>query len=160
MPPQFQLFDTNKDGYLDYHELKVALKALGFDLPKNHIVAILCNHGTSAADSFQHGKQVGPGPSRPTFSGPHRVLLAEPKFMRIAAEKVLERDPRDEINRAFDLLDRDRKGLITFEDLHRVARELGEGMQDDELLAMIEEFDVRGEGGANRDEFLGICLAA
>ena len=50
------------------------------------------------------------------------------------------------------------KGRIELEDLRRVARELGEGLQDEELVAMIEEFDVRGEGGIDRDAFLGICL--
>ncbi len=30
----FELFDTDKDGAVDYHELKVAMRALGFDLKK------------------------------------------------------------------------------------------------------------------------------
>ena len=42
---QFALFDLDKDGHIDYHELKVALKALGFELPKQEILAILQTHG-------------------------------------------------------------------------------------------------------------------
>lgn len=60
--------------------------------------------------------------------------------------------------RAFDLFDPEGKGRIDLEDLRRVARELGEGLQDEELAAMIEEFDIRGEGGIDREAFLGICL--
>jgi len=30
----FDLFDADKDGSIDYHELKVAMRALGFDLKK------------------------------------------------------------------------------------------------------------------------------
>lgn len=62
--------------------------------------------------------------------------------------------------RAFELFDADNKGRIELQDLRRVARELGEGLQEEELAAMIDEFDVRGEGGIGRDEFLGICMGA
>jgi centrin-3 len=37
----FELFDTDKDGCLDYHELKVAMRALGFDLKKAEVLKIL-----------------------------------------------------------------------------------------------------------------------
>ncbi|CAD6584455.1 MAG: Calcium-binding component of the spindle pole body (SPB) half-bridge, partial [Tremellales sp. Tagirdzhanova-0007] len=30
----FELFDTDKDGAIDYHELKVAMRALGFEMKK------------------------------------------------------------------------------------------------------------------------------
>ena len=78
--------------------------------------------------------------------------------MTIAAQRILARDPREEILRAFELFDADNKGMIQLQDLRRVARELGEGLQEEELQAMIDEFDVRGEGGISRDEFVGICL--
>lgn len=37
----FELFDTDKDGCIDYHELKVAMRALGFDMKKAEVVKIL-----------------------------------------------------------------------------------------------------------------------
>lgn len=37
----FQLFDMNHDGKLDYHELKVALRALGFDASKKEVLDII-----------------------------------------------------------------------------------------------------------------------
>jgi len=60
--------------------------------------------------------------------------------------------------RAFDLFDSEGKGVITVEDLRRVARELGEGLEEDEMRAMIEEFDMEGKGGVDREEFVSICL--
>jgi centrin-3 len=43
----FELFDTNKDGAVDYHELKVAMRALGFDLKKAEVLKILRDHDKS-----------------------------------------------------------------------------------------------------------------
>lgn len=74
------------------------------------------------------------------------------------SKKILDRDPREEILRAFDLFDEGGKGKINLQDLRRVARELGEGLEEEELMAMIEEFDMDGDGAINREEFLGICL--
>ena len=74
------------------------------------------------------------------------------------AERILERDPADEIMRAFELFDEGGKGKINLQDLRRVARELGEGLEEEELAAMIDEFDMDGDGAISKEEFLGICL--
>ncbi|KAL5258094.1 hypothetical protein ACHWQZ_G012895 [Mnemiopsis leidyi] len=37
----FDLFDSDKDGVIDYHELKVAMKALGFDVKKAEVLKLL-----------------------------------------------------------------------------------------------------------------------
>jgi len=65
----------------------------------------------------------------------------------------LSRDPEEEIRLAFQLFDPEQKGTITLQDLRRVARELGEAMTDDELQAMIEEFDQDGDGSIDINEF-------
>jgi centrin-3 len=160
----FRLFDLDRDDHIDYHELKVALKALGFDLPKTEILAELQAYGIPASQvhGTGNGKAAGGGAvgegGAASFLGPGRLLLPHAAFVNLAAVRITERNPQDEIMRAFDLFDQEGKGRIELEDLRRVARELGEGLQDEELVAMIEEFDIRGEGGIDRDAFLGICL--
>ena len=74
------------------------------------------------------------------------------------AQRILARDPREEILRAFELFDEGGKGKIDLADLRRVARELGEGLGEEELAAMIDEFDLDNDGAINREEFLSICL--
>lgn len=107
--------------------------------------------------------QVRQDPSRPSHDQaqphPSQLLIPHAAFLQLAARKILERDPREEIDRAFDLFDADGKGWIVLEDLKRVARELGEtGLEEEELRAMIEEFDLDGSGGVGREAFVGICL--
>jgi centrin-3 len=86
------------------------------------------------------------------------MLLNLAAFQTVASKLISERDPREEILRAFALFDAEDKGIISLDDLRRVARELGEGLEEDELAAMIEEFDLEGKGGVGRDEFINICM--
>lgn len=43
----FELFDSDKDNCIDYHELKVAMRALGFDLKKAEVLKLLRDHDKS-----------------------------------------------------------------------------------------------------------------
>jgi centrin-3 len=43
--------------------------------------------------------------------------------------------------RAFKLFDEENKGKISLRNLKKIARELGENLTEEELQAMIEEFD-------------------
>jgi centrin-3 len=142
----FRLFDLDRDDHIDYHLAE--LQAYG--IPASQV------HGTGNGKAAGGGA-VGEGGAA-SFLGPGRLLLPHAAFVNLAAVRITERNPQDEIMRAFDLFDQEGKGRIELEDLRRVARELGEGLQDEELVAMIEEFDIRGEGGIDRDAFLGICL--
>lgn len=67
-------------------------------------------------------------------------------FLFLVTDWILDRDPHEEILKAFKLFDDDDSGKISLRNLRRVARELGENMTDEELRAMIEEFDKDGDG--------------
>lgn len=173
---QFTLFDLDRDRHLDYHELRVAFRALGFTLSKQELISLLTTYGVprphvqqqaaaaasgpTAAQIQQqahaHQQQSSKPPSNPQH--PSNLLMPLTAFQSVTALKILERDPRDEILRAFELFDEGGKGFIDLEDLRRVARELGEtGLEEEELRAMIEEFDLEGVGGVTREAFVGIC---
>merc|ERR1740121_683106 len=76
--------------------------------------------------------------------------------LKMMTHKILNRDPKDEILKAFRLFDDDETGKISFNNLKRVAKELGERMTDEELQEMIDEADRDGDGEVNEEEFLRI----
>jgi centrin-3 len=154
---QFNLFDLDKDQHIDYHELKVAMRALGFDLPKQEILSILQTHGVQSAPAPQPTSSKAKQAAQQAYQAPPRLLLSQHTFQTLMAQRILTRNPEEEILRAFDLFDEGGKGRITIQDLRRVARELGEGLQEDELVAMIEEFDMDGDSAISREEFINIC---
>ena len=55
------------------------------------------------------------------------------EFIDMMTQKMAERDPREEMLKAFRLFDDDETGKISFRNLKRVAKELGENMTDDEI---------------------------
>uniref|UniRef100_A0A8C2C8D2 Centrin 3 n=1 Tax=Cyprinus carpio TaxID=7962 RepID=A0A8C2C8D2_CYPCA len=119
----FELFDTDKDKEIDYHELKVAMRALGFEVKKVDVLKILKDYDRE---------------------GTGKITLED--FKEVVTDMILERDPKEEILKAFKLFDDDETGKISLRNLRRVARELGEDMSDEDLRAMIDEFDTDGDG--------------
>eukprot|EP00040_Diaphanoeca_grandis_P041353 m.262835 g.262835 ORF g.262835 m.262835 type:complete len:171 (+) comp47321_c0_seq1:99-611(+) len=132
----FELFDADKDGKLDYYELKVALRALGFEVKKQDVLRIL-------KEANKDGSE----------------LIDRDSFVQAATDRMLDRNPMDEIAKAFKLFDEDGSGTVTLDNLRRVARELGENMNDDELQAMIEEFSSTKSGTISQEDFVSIMTS-
>mmetsp|Transcript_1057 Transcript_1057/g.1381 ORF Transcript_1057/g.1381 Transcript_1057/m.1381 type:complete len:171 (-) Transcript_1057:220-732(-) len=129
----FDLFDTDGSGTIDAKELKVAMRALGFEPKKEEIKKMISDidkDGSGTID-FQ-------------------------EFLEMMTAKMSEKDSREEILKAFRLFDDDETGKISFRNLKRVAKELGENMTDEELQEMIDEADRDGDGEINEEEFLRI----
>ena len=67
-----------------------------------------------------------------------------------------DRDPEEEIRKAFKLFDTDNSGKISLRNMRAITQELGEDIQEDELQAMIEEFDRNEDGFIDESEFMSI----
>ena len=129
----FDLFDTDGSGNIDSKELKVAMRALGFEPKREEIKQLI-------AQVSKDGSGV----------------IDYPEFLDMMSAKMQERDPKEEMMKAFRLFDDDETGKISFKNLKRVAKELGENMTDDEIAEMIEEADRDGDGEIGEEEFMRI----
>ena len=129
----FDLFDTDGSGTIDAKELKVAMRALGFEPKKEEIKKMISDIDKDGSGTIDFNE-----------------------FLEMMTAKMGEKDSREEILKAFRLFDDDETGKITFRNLKRVAKELGENMTDEELQEMIDEADRDGDGEINEEEFLRI----
>ncbi|NWT59508.1 CETN2 protein, partial [Erythrocercus mccallii] len=129
----FELFDADGSGSIDVKELKVAMKALGFEPKKEEIKKMI-----SDIDKEGTGK------------------ISFSDFLAVMSQKMAEKDSKEEILKAFKLFDDDETGKISFKNLKRVAKELGKNLSDEELQEMIDEADWDGDGEVSEQEFLRI----
>jgi Ca2+-binding EF-hand superfamily protein len=129
----FDLFDGDGSGAIDCKELKVAMMALGFEPSDDEIDKMV--------------KDID-------VDGNATIDFAE--FMEMMNGKMSEKDMVDEMKKAFKLYDDDDTGKITFKNLERVAKELGEAMSAEELQELINEADADGDGQLSEAEFIAV----
>ncbi|XP_053129275.1 uncharacterized protein LOC128335291 [Hemicordylus capensis] len=133
MRDAFDLLDADGTGTIDVKDLKVSIRALGFEPSKDELRKIMLN-----VDKEGSGK------------------IGFDAFYSVMTHKMSELDPKDEILKAFKLFEDHKSGKISFSDLKRIAMEIGESLTDEELQEMIDEADVDGDGEVNEQEFLRI----
>ncbi|KAI4296652.1 hypothetical protein L6164_036595 [Bauhinia variegata] len=129
----FELFDTDNSGTIDAKELNVAMRALGFEMTEdqiNQMIAAVDKDGSGAID-FE-------------------------EFVHMMTAKIGERDSKEELMRAFNIIDQDKNGKISVSDIKRIAKELGEHFDDQEIQEMIDEADRDHDGEVSAEEFIRI----
>ena len=129
----FDLFDTEGRNEIELKELKVAMRALGFEPKKEEVNRLI-------KEIDREGKGV----------------IRFEDFNDIMSQKVAERDPVEEMKKAFMLLCEDNQERITLKSLKKTADELGETMTKEELEEMIREADYDCDGEIGEDDFIKI----
>ena len=124
-------------GVIDAKELKVAMRALGFTPKKEEIRKMIADIDKDGSGTIDFDE-----------------------FLVMMTSKMGERDSKEEMIKAFKLFDDDETGKITFKNLKRVSKELGETMNDEELQEMIDEADREGSGEVSMDDFLRVMKKA
>merc|ERR1712216_606380 len=132
----FDLFDTDGSGAVDFTELHTAMKALGFE-PKKEEIAKMVKEMDKDGDAT--------------------VDFAE--FCKMMAEKMNQKDGKEELMKGFKIFYDDNTGKISFKNFQRVAKELGENLSDQELKEIIAEADTDGDGEISEAEFLEVMKA-
>ena len=129
----FDLFDMEKTGKIDFHELKLTLKAFGFKITKEEMFII-----------------------KEKLDPQNTNKISFDNFIDLMTQKFSERNPREEAIMAFDLFDEDKKGKINIKNLKKAVKEINENLTDLELKAIIDEFDNDKDGFITKNDFLKI----
>jgi Ca2+-binding EF-hand superfamily protein len=129
----FDLFDTDGSGTIDPKELRAAMQSLGFDAKNQTIYKMIQD-----IDNNCNGE------------------VDFDQFLELLTSRLAGSDTRDDIQKIFELFDDDKTGYISLQNLKRVAHELGENMDDAELLEMIERADLDHDGQISPEEFFTI----
>ncbi len=95
----FSLFDTDSDLKIDYHELKVALRALGFEIKKADLQKMMADY-----DTEDTGK------------------VTQDDFNEISKRLIQDRDPQEDLQRAFKLFADDCTAKINFRNLRKISK--------------------------------------
>merc|ERR1712006_25889 len=129
----FDLFDTDGSGAVDASELHTAMKALGFE-PKKEEIAKMVEEMDKDGDATVDFEE----------------------FCIMMAEKMNQKDGKEEMLKGFKMFDDDGTGKISMKNFKRVAKELGETLSDAELAEILGEADTDGDGEINESEFLEV----
>lgn len=73
---------------------------------------------------------------------------------------MAEREQVDQIQTAFNLIDTDKSGKISFKNLKQLARELDESLTDQEIREIISEADADNDGEISLEEFVALVKTA
>ncbi len=138
----FNLFDTDGLGTINVSELKVALRALGFEPGKDEIKKLLGANEETAEKDMNNTSSID-------FN----------EFLNIMEMKMMEKETEEEIARAFELFMDSEESGITFDSLKQIAQRLEENITDDELNMMINEAKLsKDHQGVTREEFRNILF--
>ena len=86
------------------------MRALGFEVKKEELKKMITDIDADGSGSIEF-----------------------PEFLEMMTGKMGEKDTKEEILKVFKLFDDDSTGKISFKNLKRVAKELGENMTEEEL---------------------------
>ncbi|KAK9871053.1 hypothetical protein WA026_010010 [Henosepilachna vigintioctopunctata] len=120
----FNLFDTDGDGKVTSLDLRVAIRALGFEVKPEDIRKL--KESTNVCVGID--------------------ILSFQNFLELMEAKMLQQDDPEDLIKYFNLIDQNGTGRIHFKKLKRVAEVLGEDVSDEilhEMLAEIGSEDVR-----------------
>ena len=129
----FDLFDTDDSGTIDPKELRAAMQSLGFDTKNQTIYQMIQDIDKNCDGEVDFDE-----------------------FLELMTSRLAGSDTKEDIQKIFELFDDDKTGYISLQNLKRVAHELGENMDDAELLEMIERADFDHDGQISSEEFFTI----
>uniref|UniRef100_A0A915DZN0 EF-hand domain-containing protein n=1 Tax=Ditylenchus dipsaci TaxID=166011 RepID=A0A915DZN0_9BILA len=127
----FELFDRDGDGKVTAKELNIVMKNLGQTPTEEELVEMI-----KEIDEDGNG------------------TIEFEEFVKMMSAKVKESENEKELREAFQVFDKDNDGFISPHELRFVMLNLGEQLSELEVVEMIREADLDGDGKVNFSEFV------
>ena len=132
----FEVFDEDGSGTIDPAEINKVLEELGLDKRNPFILSLI------------HGLR---DKNRP---------IGFDEFVDTIASRVGETRTKDGLRRVFAHFDKNEDGYVDFEEFKAIAKEIKDGINDDEILEMMHSTHINQKTSSNEafsfDEFYGI----
>lgn len=156
----FELFDEDKDGFLNMSEFKALLLALGQTPNDRELMRLICfseNVATRIRDLKDMRESMQGVVSADEMAG---ISLDFSDFLCVMSRRVRDSDLDEEMIQAFKVFDVNGDGLISHIELLAKMRSHGEELTAEEAAEMVREADLDGDGMINFDEFVKMMTGA
>ncbi|XP_072034244.1 neo-calmodulin-like [Amphiura filiformis] len=132
----FEMFDKNGDNCISSKELGIVLRTLGQNPTEDELQNMVDEVDIDGNGTIEFNE-----------------------FITLMSKKMQKIDIQKEIKGAFEIFDKEGKGVISAEELRHIMTTMGERLSVDEVEEMIDEADVNGDGMIDYSEFVRLMTA-
>ncbi|XP_017054092.1 neo-calmodulin [Drosophila ficusphila] len=126
----FHRFDLDSNGFLSPKEMRLALLSVG--------------HEITEAELYDFIRSVAPQGEQLTL----------PRFIQMMAPRMADMNSEENLERTFDLMDRDHDGYINNQDVRATMGLLmGAALSDSDIKDICRAVDMDGDGRISRSDF-------
>ena len=132
----FEMFDSNKDGFVNSEELSNIFKVLDINVSNEEIKEII------EENELEGNEQIN-------FEN----------FISIVNKREKDFDNEETIIKAFKVFDKEGNGLININELKSIMLNVGNNLSEDEINEVLIEADSDMDGFINYEEFIRSLLS-
>lgn len=126
----FNQFDSDKDGLITFIELHDLMNSLDYKTSEAELQDLV-----NEVEINEKGQ------------------LSFTAFLELMTRKLKDMDTEEELMEAFKIFDKDNSNLISTKKLMTVFSVIDDKIREEEILQMMKESDLDGDGFLNFDEF-------
>ena len=137
------VFERDRSGFIDVREFGTVVRAMGINPTENDLIEMI--------ESIEEPESTGH-----LQSAKVRELVLKLDLTKSFKTKIFARDSEATIVKAFEALDKDKKGYISSEYLKEVMTTIGERFNADEIVEMINATADPETGNIYYEEFASL----
>merc|ERR1712084_153990 len=129
----FDLFDNDGSGAISVNELTSAMQSLGFDVKQAVVYNMVADLDSDGSGEIEFGE-----------------------FLDVMTAKLSEKNTREEIDRVFNLFDKDRSNELSVEEFMKICKEVGQDADEADVRELVKRCDLDGDGTVTKEDFYNV----